>query len=289
MNFSFDILSQISSGANMFSQTELKLAEYVLANPNLVIALSITELADNCGVSLATVSRFCKRLSLNGYQEFRLELMKSMTNIQDNKEIKSTELLPTDTTLELMEKVNLIHHDALAKSLTALSPTLVKEAVDFIAAANDVHFFGSGSMLFTAMTAKFRFMQISTKFNCEMDPAIQALSTSLMTNESVAVIFSYTGSTRDIVEIAKMAKARNAKIITVTRYSQSPLVELSDIVLICGVSEGPFQAGSSSVQAGLTYIIDVLFTEFFRRNPKQSQINKEKTSVAVIGKIHPLK
>lgn len=215
--------------------------------------------------------------------------MKSIANIQDKNEIKNTELLSNDSTMELMQKVNAIHNDALIKSLTALNPSLVARAVDLIENANDVHFFGSGNMLLTAMTAKLRFMQISTKFHCELDCAIQALSTSLMTTESVAVIFSYTGSTRDIVEIAKLAKNRNAKIITITRYSQSPLVQLSDIVLICGVSEGPFQAGSSSVQVGLLYIIDVLFTELFRRNPEQSQKNKEKTSVAVIGKLHPLK
>lgn len=289
MNFSFDILSQIASGSNMFSKTEMKLAEYILADPSHILNLSISELAAACGVSLATVSRFCKRLSLNGYQEFRLELMKSVSSAQEGSASGKRALSSDDSIVDLLQKVNSIHQDALSKALTALNSAHVKQAVDLMENAKDVHFFGCGSMLLVAMSAKLQFMQISTKFHCELDPPMQALSASLMNENSVAVIFSYTGSTRDIVEIAKMAKTQNAKIISISRYSQSPLADLSDIVLICGVNEGPFQAGSASVQTSLLYIIDVLYTEYFRRTPDESQRNKEKTSVAVIGKLRPLK
>lgn len=290
MNFSFDILSQIASGYNMFSKAEMKLAEYILADPKHILNLSISEVSASCGVSLATVSRFCKRLSLNGYQEFRLELMKSLSSSQEDPAAgKRNTLLPDDSVEQLLQKVNVLHQNALSKALTALDADCVKRAVDLIDQAKDVHFFGCGSMLLVALNAKLQFMQISTKFHCTIDPSMQALSASLMDENSVAIVFSYTGSTRDIVDVAKLAKAQNAKVISISRYNQSPLTELSDVVLICGVSEGPFQAGSALVQTSLLYITDVLYTEYFRRNSEESQKNKEKTSLAVIGKMRPLK
>ena len=78
MNYSFNLLSQIASGSNMFSPSEQKMAAFILSNPNQVLTLSISELANACDTSVATVSRFCRRLSLNGYAEFRMELAKTL-------------------------------------------------------------------------------------------------------------------------------------------------------------------------------------------------------------------
>ena len=81
MQFSLNILAQIVGTENNFSKTEKKIADFVLANPREVITLSISELAVKCGVSDATVFRFCKHLNLNGYQEFRMELILSLIHI----------------------------------------------------------------------------------------------------------------------------------------------------------------------------------------------------------------
>lgn len=288
MNYSFNLLSQIASGSNMFSPSEQKMAAFILSNPNQVLTLSISELANACDTSVATVSRFCRRLSLNGYAEFRMELAKTLGTTSDIRQITEDAILPDDTTDVVLEKVYSIHSHTLTKAMEDLDPQGVSQAVTYLEEAEDVHFFGAGSMMLTALTAQLQFMQISPKFHCNFDIPIQAVSASLMTERSAAVVFSYTGSTRDVVEVAQIAKNRGAKLILVSRYSSSPLADIADLVLICGVSEGPLQMGSTAVRSGLLYIIDVLYTEYCRRFPEETQKNKELTSMAVIGKINPL-
>lgn len=287
MNFSYDVLAQIASGTNMFSETENKLAGFILSNPEKTLSLSISELAESSHVSLATVTRFCKRLSLNGYQEFKLELMKSVSNKQEST-LPENGFSEKDSIPDIISRVNTLHQNALNKSMTTLNPESVRNACDLIDDSYSVYFFGCGTMQLMAFNARLQFMQVSTKFHSEPDAASQALAVSLMNEKSVLVLFSYTGSTREIVELSKMAKATGAKVIAVTRYLQSPLVEHSDVVLICGVNEGPFQAGSSGVKLGMLYITDVLYMEYCRRHAAQTQENKEKTSTAVIGKLNPL-
>lgn len=287
MNFSFDILEQIAGGTNMFSAAELKLANYVLTNPEQVLNLSITELAGTCDVSIATVTRFCKRLSLNGYPELRMELAKAVTST-NRLPADLSAINPGDSQEVLIHKLFSIHDYTLTKATESLDPQSVAEAVRTMEQAKDVHFFGAGSMLLVAMIAQVQFMQVSTKFRFDLDIPIQALGASLMTSESAAVIFSYTGSTRDVVDVAALAKKNGAKIIAVTRYTHSPLADLADTVIICGVSEGPYQMGSMPVKTGMLFIIDVLCTEYCLRNPVNTQANKEKTSNAVIGKINPV-
>lgn len=123
--------------------------------------------------------------------------MKSISSAQEGVSNDSRALCSDDSIAELIQKANIIHQDALGKALTALNTSHVKQAVDLLERAGDVHFFGCGSMLLVAMSEKLQFMRISTEFHCELDPPMQALSASLMSENSVSVIFSYTGSTRD--------------------------------------------------------------------------------------------
>src|SRR5690606_1671606 len=101
----------------------------------------------------------------------------------------------------------------------------------------------------------------------------------------VAVIISYSGSTKDMIELAKVVRERKAKIIVITRFAKSPLAGYSDITLLCGANEGPLQGGSLTAKISQLYLLDVLYAEYFKRTNDMSIINKEATAKAVIEKM----
>ena len=72
--------------------------------------------------------------------------------------------------------------------------------------------------------------------------------------------------TRDLLEIARLAQEREAKLILITRFPKSPGAALADIVLECGAKEGPLQMGSIAARMGQLYLTDVLFNEMCRRD-----------------------
>ncbi|MNZ89745.1 HTH-type transcriptional regulator RpiR [compost metagenome] len=137
----------------------------------------------------------------------------------------------------------------------------------------------------TAMEAKNKFMRISNKTECSFDSHLQAMSAALMTPQDVAVIISYSGSTKDSIEVAKKAKERGATIIVITRFVKSPLTTYSDLTLLCGANEGPLQGGSLSAKISQLYLLDVLYVEYFKRTYEDSISNKENTAAAVTGKL----
>lgn len=49
-----------------FFDTEKKIGDYIVRNPKKVVDMTVGELAKECGVSEASVSRFCKRIELKG-------------------------------------------------------------------------------------------------------------------------------------------------------------------------------------------------------------------------------
>lgn len=76
------------------------------------------------------------------------------------------------------------------------------------------------------------------------------------------LFFSYSGATKDMLDVLRPARRRGAKIILVTHFAKSPAAAMADVTLLCGSKEGPLQSGSVAAKMGLLFIIDVLFNEY---------------------------
>lgn len=283
MKYTFDVLEQIADIRNQLSAVEEKVATYVMANAKEVVSQSITELAENSGVSVATVSRFCRHLSLNGYQDFRVELVRSLAGSSDasvSRDISSEDSVPA-----MFEKMSALYANSFNKAIMGLDVAAFTRVCDMIDAAKDVHFVGTGNMLPIAMAAHLQFMEVSTKFHCVVDVSAQSLSTALMNEDSLVIAFAYSGQAISVVNVAQSAKKNKAKVVAITRYSQSPLVEQADETLICGVNYDEHMSSSLALCSGFQFIIDLLYTEYFRRNADTCASNKEKSFNVVVGRM----
>jgi DNA-binding MurR/RpiR family transcriptional regulator len=279
-----DIFSLIRSRYNAFTNTEKKVADYILENMKDVIYMSITDLADACHVGESSVFRFCKTMKLKGYQEFKIALAHSLSQGEETNQI-SGHITLQDTIEEVSSKILSTNVSALTETFNLINETDISNAVDRMILAERIHFFGVGSSLMTAMEAKNKFIRIINKTECSLDPHLQIMSAALMTEKDVAVVISYSGSTKDTIEVAKVAKERGAMVIAITRFAKSPLTNNADITLLCGANEGPLQGGSLSAKLAQLYLLDILYMEYFRRTNKESILNKESTAKAVIEKM----
>ena len=57
---------------HLLTNSESKIAKYVLDNFNETLNYNVSELADKAGVSDASVVRFCKSLGYKGFQDFKI-------------------------------------------------------------------------------------------------------------------------------------------------------------------------------------------------------------------------
>ncbi|WP_342429781.1 MurR/RpiR family transcriptional regulator [Neobacillus sp. FSL H8-0543] len=279
-----EIFSLIHSRYNSFTNTEKKVADYILENIKDVIYMSITDLADACDVGESSIFRFCKTMKLKGYQEFKIVLAHSISLDEETPQLSGI-ITMKDTIGELSSKILSTNVSALTETFNLINEIDISNAIDSMIKANRIHFFGVGSSLMTAMEAKNKFMRIVNKTECSLDSHLQIMSAALMTESDVAILISYSGSTKDTIEVAKVAKERGAKIISITRFAKSPLTSYSDITLLCGANEGPLQGGSLSAKISQLYLLDLLYIEYFKRTNKESILNKESTAKAVIEKM----
>ena len=113
---------------------------------------------------------------------------------------------------------------------------------------------------------------------------MQVITASSLTERDAILFFSYSGSTRDLMDVLHVARQQHAKSILVTRYPGSPGAALVDVVLQCGSIEVPLQLGSVAARIAQLYLIDVLFSEMCRRDLETCRHHRELVADALSEK-----
>ena len=279
-----DLLMEINSRYNQFTKAEKKVADYILVHKSEVVYMSITELGEASKVGDASVFRFCKTMKLKGYQEFKLKLTMSFDDL--DKPSQDIVVRKEDDAVTLADKTMKTSVRAIEETRSLLDVNGFNQAVEYLTQAENIWFFGVGSSMITALDGMNKFLRITPKVHCLTDNHMQAMAAGTLTSKDVAIIISFSGSTKDTVNIAEIAKENGCKIISITRFIKSPLTVHSDINLLCGSIENPLQGGSISGKIGQLYLLDMLYMGYYNMNFQRSNLNNSKATASVIDKLY---
>lgn len=262
-------LERIGSLYYDLTASEKKLADCVLSNPSGSQFFSISQLAEACSVAEATVSRFCRRLGYKGFNEFRVSVANAAVAHKPWDNPLSGEITQEDTLEIVSRKLYSAEIEAISQTVEVLDLAAVQKAADLLHQARRVICMGQGGTMIMAMEASHLFSTVSRKFMAISDSHQQVMAAATADEQDVIFFFSYSGSAKVMMDILKLASAQKAKIILVTRFPNAPGVFYADVVLQCGSNQTPIQTGSVAARIAQLYLLDVLFSEFSRRDMEQ--------------------
>ena len=279
-----NILTQMLQEYGSFTRSERKIADYVLAHQKETQYISITDLSTECEVAVSTVSLFCRKLKLAGFNDFKLELARASLPAGSNTSQLTGEILLGDPLGTVMGKVLHALQDELNNAYHMLSEAAVTRAVDLLQGAGQVICLGQGNHSVVALAAWGQFSTTSPKFKTIQDSHMQTVVLSTLSSQDVVLYFSHSGATHEVLEAGEIIRSRGAKLILVTRFLNSPASAYADTVLLCGPNEQPFQFGSSSAFIAQLYAVEVLLSEFVRRDPEGAERNRQSVGKALTQK-----
>ncbi len=279
-----NIFERISSEYYSLTASEKKVADFVLANMNTTQYMSISELASACNVAEATVSRFSRRLGYKGYNTFKLAVSKASIQHKPVGNPLSGEITEEDSLQDMAKKLYSAEMEAISQTMALIKPDAIETASALLETARQVLCMGQGGSMLIANEAAHLFSTVSNKFHSVTDSHLQAMAATMMDERDVVMFFSYSGSTRAMMETLKLARQRGARVILVTRFPNSPGASVSDVVLQCGANESPLQSGSVAARIAQMYLMDVLFSEFSRKNLAQCRENRARIADALADK-----
>ena len=222
-----NIVQEISSALDSLNRSERKVAEVILADPQAATRSSIAVLARAAEVSEPTVNRFCKRFNTAGFPDFKLHLAQALASgvpyVNRNVE-------PDDDADIYTGKIIDATIAAMVTAKKSLDPQTINLAVDQLIQAKQIIFFGLGGSGPVAADAQHKFFRFNIPVTAYDDFLMQRMVAAASTTGDVIVVISYTGRTREIVDVAELARNSGATVLGITAAG-SPLAEKCSIVI----------------------------------------------------------
>ena len=273
-----DLFVTIKSHYNTFTRAEKHIADYVLSSAKNVLYMSITELANACDVGDTSVFRFCRHLGKSGYQDFKVDLAQAVSEAHSMPVLSNCIVNRSDSTDVMIQKVLNNNIAVLKETYQLIDPETLATTTRWLGEADRICFFGVGASSASAMEANNRFLRVCSKTECILDARIQMMRASLMHKNDVAILFSYSGATKETVAIAQAAKDAGAHTVCISRFARSPLAELCDLLYLCGGNEGPLQSGNLSVKTSQLLLMEVLYIAFCQANSDECEQHRQLTT-----------
>lgn len=247
-------IDRVLAMKDVATKTERKLIDGLLKiNRDELIYLSITELSSKLKVAEATIVRFCKKLGYNGFQDFKLSLSKESGMMEDT------------TRNSVVRRVALQMTDAIEETSRSINYDQCLEIADLMINARRIGAFGVGNSAITAGEVGNVFARIGINVTVTPDPHLQAMVTSNMSSEDLIILISVSGSTKDIIDVAELARKNGVKTVVITCYDHSPLTKYADYVLNSTRREAAYEGGSVSTIVSISFIINVLYNAVFEK------------------------
>ena len=281
-----NILASITEQYHSLTKSGKKLADYVFSHTAETQYLSITSLAENCDVSEATITRFCRGLGLSGYNAFKLALAQADRTTDLGDSGNSAEPVSSEDSIATIgTKVHAANILSLNESYELFDEESMTRAVSILSKARRVYCFGQGGSMVMAMEAWARFSTAAPNFIHISDSHMQASAISLADSEDAILFFSYSGSTKDMCDTLNIASQRGVPVILITHFPKSAGAEFATVVLQCGCNESPLQSGSVAAKVGQLFIIDCLFYGFCCQKPEIRSAARSATAQAITNKL----
>ena len=279
-----NVIEQISEEYYELTAAEKKTADFILRKPRESQYLSIAELAEESGVAEATVSRFCRRLGYKGYNAFKLAIANATAHHPGSDEKLSGEVEESDSLEDMARKRYSTDVAAMTETLNLLRPDQISAAVSILQEAEKVLCMGQGGSMVMAQEAAHLFSTVSGKFFAISDSHLQAIATANLSDRDVLLFFSYSGATRDLVDALSVARQQRARILLITRFARSPGAGFADLVLCCGSDESPLQLSSVPAKLAQLFLVDILFSEYCRRDLPTCEAARARVASALAEK-----
>ncbi|OMF22073.1 transcriptional regulator [Paenibacillus sp. FSL H8-0548] len=276
-------LLKIGSLYNSLTRTEQKIADMIKQDPDGVVYGTLTDLAEKSGVGDTSVLRLCRKLGFRGYQEFKLKLAQELVHPLQNV---NGEIQENDDLATMAGKITTENILFLQNTLALLDMRELQLVVDAIAKANKLIFIGVGSSAITAADARYRFMRLG--FNSELvtDSHVIAMTLALTGPDDLVFAVSTSGSTKDLVDVVRIAKENGAFFVCLTSHAKSPLTQYADAVLLSSSKESPLQGGAFRSKITQIHVLDILTTIIAIQCKEKAYPAIERTSNAVSDKLY---
>lgn len=237
-----------------------RLAHYLIEHSSTAPDLTITDLAEEAGVSVGTISGLCRRLGLRGYQDLRLGIAREAVSVPTGSlGTSQAEMEAPGPLASAADRVFGAGVEALTMTARQLDPGRVAEAAASITRARRVEWVGVGSGGLVAAEGALKLRKLGIDSVAHIDGHQQVMSAALLGDQDVLIVVSHSGRTMDVLESVQVARERGAAVIAITGVAASPLARRAHVVLPTVSYDTAFQVEPMASMLAQLAMVHMLF------------------------------
>lgn len=243
------------------TESEKEVLRFLINQTREAVEMDIHTMAKKCFCSPATIVRICKKNGFSGFKELKQALWNDMNFskqlMQVNLDAPSGEKIPNivanvlNTNIMAIQNIyNLLDFDELDR------------IVALLLSQRYVYLYGIGASFLVAKDFQQKLERINKRTFLYEDIHLQLISSTNLEPGDVAIIVSYSGITKEIIEIAQNVKMCGGKIIAITKYGTNKLSSMSDFNLFVPMLEKPLRVGASSSRVSQLSVVDIVYNTY---------------------------
>lgn len=256
------IQTRIDAATSSLSPALQRIAEVVRRDPLLVTRLSITELAERCRTSVASVVRFCRAVGVEGYAELRISLAAEIGRESAQFAQRGgfgSEIAPDHALEDIAGMMASLEALAIEETIGGLDYAVLQAVVEAVDAADRVLLFGVGASQFIAADLGHKLLRVGRTAIVLSDAHEAVSAAALARSGTVAIAFSHSGRTVETIRFVQAAADAGARTAGITGTADSPFAHALEHVLLTQVREPAFRAGAMVSRIAQLAVVDCLF------------------------------
>mgnify|MGYP002579333867 FL=1 len=232
-----------SNNYDLLTNSERSLLHYILDHPQTIQKMTCRKLADQCGVSKTVVINMSQKLGFEGYNDLRFFLKNRAKKTGPAASVETVEAEITGN---------------VTKTMQLNKPENMRQAAQSIVNSQCVYVISRGTSKAVGNYLEHLLLTLNVKCINIPDYNLLNIIARQMTHEEVLIAISLSGKTPIIVETAKIVKAYGNALITLTAFSNSPLVQYGDLALYCSSSTTDTKIDDIVTRIGMFAVVDLL-------------------------------
>ena len=254
------------------SESEAIIIDYILKNGDQIKNMTISQIAKVTYTSAPLLIRIAKKLGYPGWNAFKEAYLKELEYLYANRKIDaSIPFIVSDDIMTIAQNISLLEVETIQDTLALLKHDDLQKAMQLIRHRKSIDIYAVSTYIYLAETFRQKMQRIQKNVNlCRLtgDAKIQV---AMSTNQTCAILISYSGRTQFIIEAAKKLKNKGTSIIAITSIADNELSHLADVTLRMSSREmihtkiGDF-ASTQSVKCLLDILYSCIFSIDYQHN-----------------------
>lgn len=242
------------------AQSDKKLADFILAQPDDARHLSSQQLASESGVSQSSVVKFAQKMGYKGFPALKLALSEALASNPNPHSVPVHNQIRGDDPLRLVgEKLIKDNVAAMHASLDVNTEEKLLESLALLQKARRIVITGIGASGLVAQNFSWKLMKIGIDAVSERDMHALLATVQAMTPDDLLLAISYSGERREINLAADETLRVGGKVLAITGFTPNALQQRASHCLYTIAEEQATRSAAISSTSAQMMLTDLLF------------------------------